>query len=306
MKILNPPIKLCTEILEFVFEFRTRKKQCTATQLKEQIKVTPSYYSNALLFLKNHNLLIFKEDCIDLSDLYYTKISKSPTISRHVLLEILMENQSFIEFTYFLGKGKSEIESVKLVRSLYGIEQSESTVLKIFKEWVRLLNIKISTTPLKNETLDGIEKSLENKLLANNFIKNFLGEELRNVSEQVITKLSNSIKDIPKDNDSSINEAGRALEDFLRLDLANNIDLTHCSGLGEIGNELNKYDYPKKLNNLCVGLANVRSMGKAHGVDRSLNLPWYISDHAAIGYIVMVLTLIKSYLVYDRDKKLVF
>lgn len=306
MKILNPPLKLCVEILEFVFEFQTRKKQCTSTQLRDHFKVTQVYYQNAVQFLKSHNLLLIKGDYVDLSDFCYGQISKSPNIVRQMLLEILMGNQPFIEFTYFLGKGKSEAESVKLVKYLYEIEQSESTLLKIFKEWIRILNIKISPVLLKNETLDGIKESLENKLLANNFIKDFLGDELHNVSEQVITKLSNSIKDITQDNDNSVNEAGRAMEDFLRLDLAKGIDLTRCSGLGEIGNELNKYSYPKKLNNLCLGLANIRSMGKAHGVDKSLNLPWTISDHAAIGYIIMILSLIKSYLVYERTKSLVF
>jgi hypothetical protein len=272
----------------------------------DHFKVTPAYYEKALLFLRNHNLLINNGEYVDLSDVCFDRISKSPNITRQILLEALMENQAFIEFTYFLGKGKSEAESIKLVKCLYEIEQSEPTLIKVFKEWIKLLNIKISTVPLKNETLDGIKKSLENKLLANNFIKDFLGDELHNVSEQVIKKLSDSVKYIPNDNDSSVNEAGRALEDFLRLDLDKNIDLTHCSGLGEIGNELNKSNYPKKLNNLCVGLANVRSMGKAHGVDKTLNVPWSISDHAAIGYIIMVLTLIKSYLVYIHNQKLNF
>jgi hypothetical protein len=218
-----------------------------------------------------------------------------------------MRSQPFIEFTYFIGKGKTEKESVKLVRSLYEIKQSDSVVLKIFQEWIKLLDIDVSEKPLGNKTLDGIKDSLQNKLYANNFIKEFLGDELHSISEQVVAKLSEAIKQIPKDNESSVNEAGRALEDFLRIDLAKDIDLTGCSGIGEIGNELNKHaQYPKKLNNLCVGLANVRSMGKAHGSDRSLKVEWIITEHGAIGYIIMVLSLIKSYLVFKQENKPIF
>lgn len=131
--------------------------------------------------------------------------------------------------------------------------------------------------------------------------------DLRNVSEQVITELSNAIKEIPQDNEASVNEAGRALEDFLRLDLAGDVDLSHCSGIGEIANELNKYpQYPKKLNSLCLGLSSIRSIGKAHGADKILKVKWSITEHGATGYIIMVLSVIKSYQTFKRENKTIF
>ncbi|QQG43592.1 MAG: hypothetical protein HYW45_01065 [Candidatus Daviesbacteria bacterium] len=276
--------------------------------LEKHFQLSQRYLNSALSFLEIHNLIIYPEPgVITLSDEVCDKLSVSLINSRKMLLDSLMQSQAFIEFTYFIGKGKNEKESVRLILSLYDIKQSEAVVLKIFQEWIKLLGIKISEKPLKNQTLDGIKNSLQNKLYANNFIKEFLDDDLRNVSEQVITELSNAIKEIPEDNEASINEGGRALEDFLRLDLAKDIDLSRCSGIGEIANELNKYpQYPKKLNSLCLGLSSVRSIGKAHGADKILKVKWSITEHGATGYIIMVLSVIKSYLVFKQESKTVF
>lgn len=308
MKILNPPVKLCSQILEFLYEFHSRKKYCSPLILQKNFPVSSNYYSLALTFLSQHKLLIKPTpDVIGLSDNAKKELEKSSNNSVRLIYEQLMGIQPFIEFTYFLGKGKTEKESIKLVTSLYNILQNESGVLKIFQKWIKLLGIKTSEKPLKNKTLDGIKDSLQNKLYANNFIKEFLGDGLRNVSEQVITELSNAIKEIPEDNEASVNEVGRALEDFLRLDLAKDIDLSHCSGIGEIANELNKHpQYPKKLNSLCLGLSSIRSIGKAHGADKILKVKWSITEHGATGYIIIVLSVIKSYLAFKQENKIIF
>ena len=308
MKIPNPPTKLCGDILEFIYEFSSRKKECRIEVLKRHFNVSLNYWERAFSFLTNNGLVLsVAPETITLSQDMFAQLEKSTQNSKKIVLEQIMKIQPFIEFTYFLGRGKSEKDSIKLVVSLYDLQQSEETVLKIFKEWIQLLGIKISEVPLKNKTLDGIKNSLQNKLYANNFIKEFLGDDLRKVSEQAITELSDSIKEIPEDNEASINEAGRALEDFLRIDLGQDVDLTQCSGIAEIGNELNKHDdYPKKLNNLCVGLSNIRSMGKAHGSDKTLKAKWTITENGAIGYIIIVLSVIKSYLRFKQENSLIF
>lgn len=308
MTILNPPFNLCASILDFLYEFSTRKKECKRDVLETYFPVSQRYLNSALAFLEKNSLIISSQpDVIALSDEVSDKLTVSLASSKEILLVCLMKSQPFIEFTYFIGKGKTEKESIRLVISLYDIKQNEAVVLKIFKEWIILLGLKVSEKPLKNTTLDGIKDSLQNKLYANNFIKEFLGDDLHNISEQVITELSDAIKEIPEDNEASVNEAGRALEDFLRLDLASDVDLSRCSGIGEIANVLNKYpEYPKKLNNLALGLSNVRSIGKAHGVDKTLKISWSVTEHGATSYILMVLSLIKSYQVFKRKNKTIF
>lgn len=307
MKIINPPVKLCRDILEFLYEFNSRNKECNLRVVEKYFNVSSSYLSLALLFLNNQGIISIDNSIIALSPKAKTSLDKSLTNVRKIILEQLMSFQPFIEFTYFLGKGKSDKDSARLVKSLYGLEHEEILILKVFRAWIKLLDIKILKTPSKNKTIDGIKESLQNKLYANNFIKEFLKDDLRNISEQVIAELSDAIKEIPEDNEASVNEAGKALEDFLRIDLANDIDLTHCSGIGEIGNELNKYThYPKKLNNLCVGLSNIRSMGKAHGSDKTLKTKWAITEQSAIGYVIIVLSILKSYLIFKKESKLIF
>lgn len=308
MKILNPPVKLCTEILEFLYVFSSRKKECKIEVLKKHFDVTPNYWDRAFSFLTDNNLILStSSESVSLSPEVFDQLEKSTENSKEIVLEQLMKVQPFIEFTYFLGKGKSEKESIKLVTSLYDLHQGEETILKIFKEWIKISGINILKNRPKSKALDELKDSLQNKLYANNFIKEFLGNNLRKISEQVITELSDAVKEIPEDNEASVNEAGRALEDFLRIDLAQDIDLTHCSGIAEIGSELNKHgEYPKKLNNLCIGLSSVRSMGKAHGSDRTLKVKWDVTDHSAIGYIIIVLSVIKSYLIFRQRNKLIF
>lgn len=308
MKIIDPPIKLCTDILEFLYEFQSRKKDCTAELLKKHFVVTPNYYSRAILFLKENGIIIFSpNDSVILTDKVKEELEKSSENSKKIVLEKLMEIQPFIEFTYFLGKGKSEKESIKLVCYLYNIDKDQDALLKVFREWMKVLNLNISSLKTRDKMLEGIQESLQNKLYANNFVKDFLGDYLHDISPQVVTELSDAIKEIPNDNEASLNESGRALEDFLRLDLGRDIDLTGCAGIAEIANELNRYpDFPKKLNNLCVGLSSVRSLGKAHGSDKNLKVPWNITDHGATGYSIMVLTVIKSYLVFKKEGKLIY
>lgn len=308
MKIPNPPIKLCSEILEFLYEFSSRNKKCKLESLSKNFSLTLSYFDRALSFLVEYDLVNYvTPDVIDLSSEAKNALKKASENSLRLILEKLMEIQPFIEYTYFLGKGKTEIESIKLVSSLYNLHQGSNAIHKIFKEWIKILGINTAVNPVKNKIIEGLKESLQNKLYANNFIKEFLGDDLRNVSKQTIVELATAIKDIPNNNESSVNEAGRALEDFLRLDLVQDVDLSHCSGIGEIGNELNKHSqYPKKLNNLCLGLASVRSMGKAHGVDKTLKLSWSVTEQGALGYIIMVLSIIKSYLSFKREGKPIF
>jgi len=308
MKIPNPPIKLCVEILEFLYEFSFRDKKCTSDLLRKNFSVTPSYFDRALSFLVEYGLLVYvTSGTIALSAEAVRALKKTSENSLQLILEKLMEIQPFIEYTYFLGKGRTEVDSIKLVISLYDLRQSSETIIKIFKEWIKILGVNTTPSPAKNRTIEGLKESLQSKLYANNFIKEFLGNNLNSVSSQVIAELASAIKEIPNDNEASVNEAGRALEDFLRLDLVQDVDLSHCSGIGEIGNELNKHaQYPKKLNNICLGLTNIRSMGRAHGSDKTLKQSWSITEQGALGYIIIVLSTIKSYLTFKQENKPIF
>ena len=308
MKIPNPPVKLCSSIIEFLYEFNSRKKECKFAVLRKHFELTPNYLNRALSFLGSQKLINYTNSKnITLSPKSIDSLKKSQKNSRNLVLEEIMKIQPFIEFTYFLGKGKSEEESVKLVISLYDLQQRHESILKIFKEWLKHLDIKISKKPPRNKTLDGMKSSLQSKLYANNFLKEFFGNNLHNIPTQVTSALAEGIENVSKDNDLSVNESGKALEDFLRTH-ASDIDLTNCSGIAQIGSKLNKYDdrYPQKLNNICVGLSNIRSMGKAHGLDKRLRTKWDITDDVAIGYIIIVLSLVRSYLTFKKEGKLIF
>lgn len=152
-----------------------------------------------------------------------------------------------------------------------------------------------------------MEESSRDKLSANKFLKNEFGDFYHQISDVVLDDLSTAIQKIIKEPAESINAAGRALEDFFRLDIGKKVDLTKCSGIVQITNELNKFpDYPNKLNNISAALGNVRSMGKAHGVDKKLKERWKITEPSVIGYIILIISIIKSYLEYNKTKQLIF
>ncbi len=307
IKLLNPPVKLCAQILEFVYEFNSRDKECGLEVIKGHFAKSPKYFDLALAFLLQYELINCVNGVVTLSPKSNNLLDKSIDNSKKLVLERLMTIQPFVEYTYFLGKGKNKKESAKLVKSLYGIKQDEDFLMRTFDGWIKILGIKVLESVKESKTIEGIKSSLQNKLYANNFVKENLGHCLRYVSEQVLDELSSAIKEIPNDNEESINATGRALEDFLRINLATEVDLTGCSGIAEIANELNRHPtYPKKLNNLCIGLSSIRSMGKAHGSDKLLKIKWSITEPSAIGYILMTLSVIKSYLVFKHQNRLMF
>jgi hypothetical protein len=307
MKIQEPPIKVTAKLLSFLYECIKRKKVCSEKEVYDYANLTKSYVAKAIDFLVQNNLIEKVDEKFIIPTQIFNKLDGSLDKSLERIKEVLVDKKQFVEYCYFISKGKTKIESAKLIKVIYDVGQTENKIIQIFEDWVKFLNINIKQKPIKNKTLENIEKSINNKLLVNKFIKKEFGDYYNTISKDVLEDLSRSITNIRKEGSQSLNDAGRALEDFLRIDLAKDIDLSKCSGLGQIANELNRCDkFPTKLNNIVLGLGNIRSMGKAHGVDLKIKKRWNISEASVVSYIILIILVIKSYLEYKNHKKLIF
>jgi len=307
MKITNPPIKVTTQVLTFLYENTKRNRGCTEKEIIDYIGKTESYVMKAIAFLDSCSIIIRKKNKIFLEKVKLRLMDGTENSAKKLIKDYLVNNKYFVEYSSLISKGRNPKDAVKLVKTIYNIEQKEDTILKIFNEWVKFLRIDLKEKPTRNKSLENLENA-NNALLTNKFLKEEFGDCYRYISSHVLKDLSEAIQNIKSKREDALNDAGRALEDFLRIDLASDINLTRCNGIVQISNELNKFPdkFPTKLNNIASSLGNIRSMGKAHGVDARLNRRWIITENAAVSYVLMIICLMKAYIEYKINNNTLF
>ena len=295
------------EILEFLFTFERRDKYNTEKEILEYFNKTLTYTKSAVNFLKFFELVYIESNHIKIKKEVFKRIDGTKQKSLMMMKERLIRFKPYIEYNYFLSIGKKEDESSKLVKKIYMIKQDETKINKIFKDWSKSLNIQQDIKPIiASKEIDSLNKSLNDELLINQFLREQFGEHYNSINQDLIEDLVKSLKDYKKNPRKSINDAGRALEDFLRLDFAKSIDLTKCSGIIQIANTLNSNSISsKKQNGVLMGLGNIRSMGDAHGIDSKEGERWVIKDTSALVYILIVIKTMISLLDY-RKGNLIF
>lgn len=306
MKIPNPTLSLSQKILTLIFEFTKRDKPCPEVEIIKYFNKTKLYTTNCLNFLLELGVIVRMESSsgpqIAIESKIYDKLDGSDIKCKNVISEAIISFQPFVEFCYFIGEGKTKEESAKLVRAIYSVEQTEKATMDIFHSWIKYTGIKPEIKPTRNEMIKQLEESLEDRLRINKFLKQELGSHYSAISICVIEDLATAINNLKISPEQSVVDAGTALEDFLRLDLASNVNLSGCAGIIQITNELNKQPnlFPTKLNNLTMASGNLRSMGKAHGVDKKLLERWKIRPTTAISNIILTISIIKSYLEFQK------
>lgn len=295
-------ISYACEILEFLFTFERRDRSNTEKEVVDYFNKTPAYTKNAINFLIFFDIVYKESQLIKIKKDIFKKIDGSKQKSLLVIKEKIVKFKPYVEYYYFLSIGKKEDESSKLIRKIYFVKQENTKINKIFKEWSKLLEIQHDFKPtLASKELDSLNKSLNDDLLINQFLREQFGEHYKSVSEDLIEDLAESLKDYKTNPRKSVNDAGRALEDFLRLDFAKSIDLTKCAGIIQIANILNNNPISaKKQNGVLFGLGNIRSMGDAHGIDSKEGERWAIKDNSALVYILIVIKTMVNLLEYKK------
>lgn len=307
MKLINPSKKLTLDFLQFISINAVRNQKLTKMNLFDHFDKTNWYMEESLEFLLIHgivtktaeNLIIDKDKALVLEN------SESERLK--VFLGAIGSSKPFIEYCHFLNQGHSIEDSIKLTIHLYKIDNTFSSLKKIFGSWIELIGIKVEDIQ-ENKPKDLMQEASKNILLASTYIKNVLGDYYIQVPQSIQDDLNKSIQQAKENAEDSINSAGRALEDFLRLVVGKDENLSKCNGIGQIANEFNrnKTKYPSKLNNITMSIGGIRSMGSAHGVDKDFEASWIIEEGTAFSTIRLTLSVIKSYLVFEETGKLIF
>ena len=310
MELCDFSWELAIDILSIIYEYQIKNRKCSEEDILVYTDKTRSYLFKTLNYLIELRCIVNDNDSYTINSEYYKKIDGSRDSLSYPIKESLISYKPFSEYIYYISRGKSPDEAVRLVKTLYSLKDANATISKIFDKWVKFANVQLSVksksigiTPqlASNESIRNLQDALDNKALALRYIKEELGDLYIQVSPDVINDLCSALQNINIDTSESINDTGRALEDFLRIDLKSGLDLSKCAGIAQIAAEFNRFEkYPNKLNNVVSGLANIRSMGKAHGVDKDLNQRWVITKSSAAIYIITVLAIIKSYLKYIK------
>lgn len=308
MKLIDPPQKLTLQFLKFISINIARNKSITKRELFEHFEKTEWYMDNALYFLNEHNIINVEDGIITISKEKAHILEKSESERLKVFLGAIASTKPFIEFYKFIQTGHSDDEAVKLVVHLYDLENSVSSVKSIFKKWIKLLDVEVKKVSVEEASISSIINASQNRLLASTFIKEELGDYFKIIPQSIQDDLSESIQQIQDDTQEAINSCGRALEDFLRLVVGEDENLTKCNGIGQIASILNqnKSKYPSKLNNIATSIGGIRAMGTAHGVDKQFNKEWNVSTSSSYSMILLTLCLIKSYLIFGDTGELVF
>lgn len=306
MKIYDPPINLVTKIIDFIFHCQKKEKSVNGSDVLAYVERTKGYVYKGINFLLDFGLLIkHNDDSFVLNSKAFNQLESNEKTINQILIELIISIKPFVEYVSLLNSDKSKEDVIKIIKFTYEIEEQPSVIQKTFDKWLEMCNIKINILPQKIEIIEQLQESFENIIKANLFLKEVFADNYQLISKQVLDDLAKAIIAIKIDTSESITDAGRAFEDFLRIDLAPHIDLTNCSGIGQIADILNqrqnRTEFPSKLNNISKTLGNIRSMGDAHGVDRELNARWIIKEETAMIFILNIISVINSFIDY-REK----
>ena len=308
-RIPNAPIKHTCEVLEYIRTLQVRNKEVTSELILVHFGKTPAYTKEAIQFLIFLDIVFNNETILEIKSEFAKLMDGNRETTRLLLKNELIRYRPFIEFISFTNnEGKKTDEAAKLVKDIYNIKNPEKVIATIFSKWIN--DFAISTSKPSNLRIDNFpfsEERVDSELAAQEFLRSHFGEKYVVINRKVLDDLQEAILDCESDPSKALNDAGRALEDFLRIDFAPEIDLSKFSGIVQIADRFNSQKVSaKKHNGAIAGLGHVRSMGDAHGIDKEENERWIVKGPSVKAYILMVLALMNSLMEYKTGKNLVF
>ncbi len=297
-------IGVLSEVLEIIYHLqRNNLRRIGMEEVLRHCSKSRSYVKNTLIMLEELRFLEISADNHYLISPRYFKNINHPENIKLLIESAMREFLPFIEFLYLCSVGKSKEDASRIVKDVFRIESDGDTICKAFSAWIKGLNIEIDEiTPSQPLILEKQER-FNNRTQAILFIREQFGEDISTLQKDIIDDLIEALMDSKKDSSKTVNDAGRALEDFLRYYSKGRVDVSKCSGIIQISNALNQSGVSissKKHNGILVGLGNIRSMGDAHGIDMSEEQRWTIKEDTALLYVAFVIKLMKSIIEYQK------
>jgi len=266
-----------------------RKALDSATQLGMLTKTDQKYYPTN-----------------DISDFPRASKEQKPFLFR----KFLQRFDPFILFASLLGRGNLLDQAARKVGVIYSVEAGPESIRFTLSNWGEYAQIieakkgkivlKIETPILSAEYIRELLEAMEHDIKARMYIATKLGDNVFGYMRQdEIDFLVKSIRTHQKSPRNSIDDAGRAFEDFLRRVLLDKEkDASDCKGITELAERMKgeKLVDQKQLE-ICRAIGSIR-VAAAHSLDRLSNEAWTINPDAAIETILLTITMIRSVHVY--------
>jgi hypothetical protein len=238
----------------------------------------------------------------DASDAPRASAEQRPLIFR----KFLQRFDPFILFIVLVGRGNSIEDGARKVKVIYDLEAGVKIIASTLVSWGEFsqmikkekgkIILQIETEKLSAEYIRELLEAMEHDVKARMYIAGKLGDEVFGYMKQdEIDFLVKAIREHQNDPRGSIDDAGRAFEDFLRRTATDKgIAVTHCKGIQELADALrgDKRIEVKQLE-VCKGINSLR-IAAAHSKDRVSVERWILNKDTAIECILMTLTMIRS------------
>lgn len=256
--------------------------------------------SNQLGFteLKDAKYILVK----DAADASRASKEQRPVIFR----KFLQRFDPFILFIVLVGRGNSIEDAARKVKVIYdldaGIKIITSTLIgwgeyaQVIKREKGTVILQIETEKLSAEYIRELLEAMEHDVKARMYIAGKLGDDVFGYMHQdELDFLVKAIREHQGDPRGSIDDAGRAFEDFLRrIATDKTVTVTQCKGIQELADALRgdrKID--TKHLEICKAINSLR-IAAAHSKDRNSGEKWILKEDAAIECILITLTTIRS------------
>lgn len=156
---IDAPLNVCEEILDFLGHANDRTIDTNITSITKHIGKTPGYTKKAIVFLEQLQLINkVNSDQYQVDSQLIDEILDGGV--NHVIGEAIAKFQPFVDYLEMVEKGKSEKDSLKINRTVNGLDHTDDQVQKIYKKWAKYLS-DISNGGSQNEvTIDSKMKSL--------------------------------------------------------------------------------------------------------------------------------------------------
>lgn len=278
----------------------------TVEESAKYAKVTEEYAARALENAVQFHM-IRKADSryfstSDVSDVSRATKEQQPLLFR----KFLQRFDPFILFVSLIGRGNALDQAARKITVIYDIDAQPTSIQDTFSSWGAYAGIieakkgkvilKVDTPILSAEYIRDLLEAMEHDIKARIYIATKLGENVFGYMKQdEVDFLVKAVRTHQKDPRNSIDDAGRAFEDFLRrVIIDKQKDASKCKGVTELAECLKgeKLIDQKQLE-ICQGIGSIR-IAAAHSKDRITVEPWQINPDAAIETILLSLTMIRS------------
>jgi uncharacterized protein YmfQ (DUF2313 family) len=197
------------------------------------------------------------------------------------------------------------------MKTIYNVSTQISDIERIMINWGTyagllerdkkgIIKLKVVVEELKPEYLKELLEALESDIKARIYMENKLTDEVFGYLQyDEIEFLVKAIRNHQKDARASIEDMGKAFEDFLRrLGNDKKVDMTKSSGIAQCAYSLKGADLiTQKHLEVCEHINTFR-LAAAHSKEKQTLEAWKINPDAAIEVILTALTAIRSIFIY--------